>query len=326
MILMYQKVAPKAETMFTEKSSFSNDSLGVIIPSYNYGHFLLEAFQSVLRQTRRPDKILIVDDGSSDVTEEVGEHLAATYPDLVHFHRSSINRGIVKTFNTAMDLMDTDYVCFVGADNRIGSRYLEEGYASLRGGFDVAYSDFVLFGSRASIVNDQFPEKWKKGQRSPGVFNIEFPEFSDETKKTLLGGQNFINGSSMFRRSMFKKVGGYIEKADEPEDYGLFVRMIHAGAKPKKMKTAHLEYRQHSSDQANIRLGAYNLMLFYKNKFEKQKEAERELVGGLEGLKTENLRMKNQLDQIYNVIGPASLLRIWAARKKKQIKKKLGKS
>jgi|GEM_PF-4009989 len=61
----------------------------------------------------------------------------------------------------------------------------------------------------------------------------------------------------------------YIEKADEPEDYGLFARIIQSGAKPEKMKTAHLAYRQHSTDQANIRLGAYNLMLYYEKQVRK---------------------------------------------------------
>ena len=45
-------------------------SLQVVITCYNQGRFLPESIGSVLSQTRRPDEILLIDDGSTDNTHD----------------------------------------------------------------------------------------------------------------------------------------------------------------------------------------------------------------------------------------------------------------
>ncbi|PIY79930.1 MAG: hypothetical protein COY81_00365 [Candidatus Pacebacteria bacterium CG_4_10_14_0_8_um_filter_43_12] len=107
-------------------TSIRTSSIGVIIPSYNYGSFLVEAVESVLRQTVKPTKILIVDDASTDNTQEIGRAYARRYPELVQFHRNQINQGIIKTFNQSVNHINTNYVCFLGADNRFKSDYIEK--------------------------------------------------------------------------------------------------------------------------------------------------------------------------------------------------------
>ena len=57
------------------------ESVAVIIPTYNYGRFIAEAIQSVLSQTRPPDELIVVDDGSSDDTSQV----VASFGDAVKY-------------------------------------------------------------------------------------------------------------------------------------------------------------------------------------------------------------------------------------------------
>ncbi|HEV2765705.1 MAG TPA: glycosyltransferase, partial [Pyrinomonadaceae bacterium] len=52
-------------------------SVSVCIPAYNAAEFLREAIESALGQTRPPDEVLVVDDGSTDHTREVCEGFGA---------------------------------------------------------------------------------------------------------------------------------------------------------------------------------------------------------------------------------------------------------
>ena len=108
-------------------------------------------------------KILIVDDDSTDDTEVIGRAVQERHPDLVTFVRNETNLGIVGTFNKAVEMMETDYVVLLGADNRFVSNYLEKCAEALDldQSVGVAYTHFALFGPRAPVVYGQFPQKMR---------------------------------------------------------------------------------------------------------------------------------------------------------------------
>ena len=73
--------------------------VSVVIPTYNYGRFIAEAIESVLRQTRAADEIIVVDDGSTDDTEAV----VTRFGDKVRYVRqknagvcAARNRGVIQ--------------------------------------------------------------------------------------------------------------------------------------------------------------------------------------------------------------------------------------
>ncbi len=250
----------------TNKSSFKKATICVIIASYNYGQFLVEAVESVLRQTRPADEILIVDDCSSDNTAEIGMAYQREYP-YIKFHRNEKNLGIVNNFNQAVSMTSSDYICFLGADNRFVSNYIEKTAEVLDSSDDIAiaYTDFALFGQRARLIYENY-EDYRKGEIIDNHFYIiRFPEFD---LKELKKG-NYIHGSSMYKRKAFNDVGGYKAKKNTPEDYNLFLRMAEAGWKAKRIPLPLLEYRQHSKDQANIVLSSYAELNFYKSHYQK---------------------------------------------------------
>ncbi|MFM2303990.1 MAG: putative glycosyltransferase EpsE [Cyanobacteriota bacterium] len=112
-----------------------------------------------------------------------------------------------------------------------------------------------------------FPPEKRGIVKANSVFIINFPEFTEDSKQELLQTRaNFIHGSSMFRREAFVAVGGYAKHADLPEDYDLFSRIILSGWQAKRSPDTLLEYRQHSKDQANIKLGSYAELHFYQDR------------------------------------------------------------
>ncbi|CAM3384168.1 glycosyltransferase [Flavobacterium longum] len=247
------------------KTSLRGAKISCIVASYNYGAFLIEAVESVLRQTILPDEILISDDCSDDDTQLIAETYVRKYPHLVRYNRNPKNLGIVDHFNKAISLTTGDYIFFLGADNRLVSNYLEASADVLDSdaNIGVAYTDYALFGPRAKKLYETFPASRQGGVIGETYYQISFPVFGNRNDlQAELQAGNFIQGSSMFRRKAYEAVGGY-KASGTAEDYHLFQRMVNQGWDAKKVTNTNLEYRQHSPGQANNVLALTRRVMFY---------------------------------------------------------------
>jgi glycosyltransferase involved in cell wall biosynthesis len=251
----------------TNESKFNSTTVAVIIASYNYGAFLVEAIESVLRQTILPHEILITDDFSNDSTQEIALEYKNKYPAYIKYNRNNVNMGIVKNFNKAVSLTSSDYILFLGADNRLLSNYIEvtKKFLDSSEKIGISYSDFALFGPRAKVVYSALSENFR-GEIRKEHFIINFPDW-DKHSKELLKKRNFIHGSSMYRRKAFDDVKGYLEETSLAEDRDLFYRMVKSGWEATKAHGTFLEYRQHSKQQANMQRATYSELVFYKEKY-----------------------------------------------------------
>jgi glycosyltransferase involved in cell wall biosynthesis len=283
----------------TNDSSFNEEKIAIIIASYNYGSFLVEAIESVLRQTRLPHEILISDDASTDNTYEIALFYQNKYPNLIKVNRNENNMGIVPHFNKAISLTDSDYIAILGADNRFRSDYIERTAEILDKYQDVgiAYTDFALFGQRAKLVYETCQEETKGLIKGDKFFLINFPDFNDHSRQRLLEIGNFIHGSSMFRRKAFEEVNGYIQEEGFPEDYNLFRRMVKAGWQAKRSPLPLLEYRQHSRYQTNIQLGSFIELQFYKNLSKELKSELEQSHSQLQQIQSELERSQSDLER-----------------------------
>ena len=246
--------------LLPRKSVFEGDqidspSLGVVVANYNYGHLLSRAVQSLELQTFTPNAIHISDDASTDGSYEILSSLGQDYE--VFFNNT--NLGIVDHFNLAVRRLNTDYVLILGADNELRSDALEQMYRVLGEEKDVAicYSDMLVFGPDS----DEYARRvdmekiCDSSATNSGVYLRAVPDFEDVYFSPDYFPA-FINGSSMFRRDQFEKVGGY--KETYPEDHNLWHRMLMDGAyKARRVPGALLRYRQHSGAQASNVLYLY---------------------------------------------------------------------
>jgi len=99
--------------------------VSIIIPCYNYGHFLAEAVESVQRQTYTAKEIIIIDDGSTDNTKDV----AACYPEVIYIYQE--NQGLSAARNTGIKMSQGAYLIFLDADDWLLPGALCVGVASL---------------------------------------------------------------------------------------------------------------------------------------------------------------------------------------------------
>lgn len=99
-----------------ETTDSMNKKLSVIIPNYNHGHFLKNLLPSLFAQSRPPDEVVIVDDGSTDSSVEIIECFQKKEK-RVRLFKNGVNKGVVYSLNFALDKAEGDWVTFPSADN-----------------------------------------------------------------------------------------------------------------------------------------------------------------------------------------------------------------
>lgn len=90
----------------------------VVVPCYNYGHYLPAAVEAIVRQPHVTTQVTILDDKSTDDSAEVAERLAAQH-DNVRLIRNEVNLGAVPTFNKGVSQADSDYVVLISSDDQL---------------------------------------------------------------------------------------------------------------------------------------------------------------------------------------------------------------
>ncbi len=110
--------------------------VSVIIPTYNRAHFLVEAMDSVWNQTYRPIELIVVDDGSTDNTQEVlhdwaRKSAADDQFRLRSFHQE--NKGAPTARNLGLIESHGEYIQFLDSDDLLAPSKIKVQVAALRG-------------------------------------------------------------------------------------------------------------------------------------------------------------------------------------------------
>src|SRR5688572_18752341 len=102
----------------------NNSKIFVAVPSYNHAPFVEKCLRSIIGQTRKPKKLLVIDDGSSDGSPEVIQDVLKDCPfDAELIVRE--NRGLCRTLNEAFAFADEKYFAYLGSDDIWLPEFLE---------------------------------------------------------------------------------------------------------------------------------------------------------------------------------------------------------
>jgi glycosyltransferase involved in cell wall biosynthesis len=179
-------------------------TVGVVITTYNHAHFLEQALESVRIQSRAADAVVVVDDGSTDSPASV----VARYPGVRLIRQE--NRGLAAARNTGLAALDTSFVLFLDADDRLEHGAIEAGLACFA---RAPNSGFVYGGHRYIDVDGR-----EIGER--------FEPPGEHPYLQLLRG-NFVgmHGTVMYRRNLLVAAGAFDERLRRCEDYDVYLRM-----------------------------------------------------------------------------------------------------
>ena len=119
--------------------------VSIIIPAYNYAHYLTFTLDSVKRQSLSNWECLIVDDGSTDNTREVAEKYTVADTRFKYHYKS--NGGLSSARNYGLQKASGKYVLFLDADDMLEHNNLKHlsDFLEKQTGNNAAFGKFVKF-------------------------------------------------------------------------------------------------------------------------------------------------------------------------------------
>jgi len=179
--------------------------ISAIIPTYNRRNLLKRALTSVLNQTRPPQQIIVIDDGSEDDTAKLVQH---EFPDIEYIYQR--NAGVSAARNRGIQAARYPWIAFLDSDDEWLPDKLEEQQAAL------AMNPFCCICHTDEI--------WiRKGRR-----------VNPKDKHRKYGGYIFerclplcvISPSAvLIHRELFEQYGQFDEKMPAGEDYDMWLRI-----------------------------------------------------------------------------------------------------
>jgi glycosyltransferase involved in cell wall biosynthesis len=179
--------------------------VSVVIPSYNHGHFVSEAIDSVLAQTYPHHEIIVVDDGSTDRTSEI----VAQYPGVRYVRQR--NRGLSAARNCGIQESRGEYVVCLDADDRLLPKHFEISLDAFRSRPDVGWvcGDWRFLGAGDPT--------WRLIHRCKPLPDA----FGSLLRLNFIGAIHVV----MYRREALMNCGGFDERLKSCEDWELHFRM-----------------------------------------------------------------------------------------------------
>jgi len=159
------------------------DIISIIIPCYNYGHFIREAIESINVPSEFKYELIIVNDGSTDKnTIEVLKALE----EEGFFVINQVNKGLSAARNVGIAAASGEFILPLDADNKLLPNYIPLAIKALKDNpdYSIAYGIGEYFGGKTGI----------KGTKP----------FTLHDLMTM----NFIDACAVYRKSAWKDVGG----------------------------------------------------------------------------------------------------------------------
>lgn len=129
----------------------SAELISIIVPVYNVKDFLRECVKSLLNQTYFNIEIILVDDGSTDGSDQICDEYAGEDPRIIVIHKS--NGGLSDARNRGLDIARGEYIGFVDSDDWIEPQMYEKLYNKIKSGsYDIAVCSLIREYKNKSVI------------------------------------------------------------------------------------------------------------------------------------------------------------------------------
>jgi len=224
-------IATEIQEETEERFARKDASVSVVVPSFDHANFVAATLRSIMNQTLRPVKLLVIDDGSNDGSLQVIERVLDDCPFPAELIARE-NRGLSATLNEGFRRTHGDYFAYLGSDDLWLPDFLEARVALLatRPAAALAYGHAYFIDENDAIIDS----------------TADWAEYADgDVREMLLQTTAPMSPTVVYRRAALEQ-----ERWDEEsklEDYDLYLRLSAAGefAFDPRILSA---WRRHSSN------------------------------------------------------------------------------
>ena len=205
--------------------------VSVILPVYNAELYVNESIQSILNQSFLDFELIILNDGSTDGSEEC---ILAFNDKRIRYLKNETNLKLIDTLNLGLKLAQGKYIARIDADDIAFSDRFEKQYSFLEDNPDVG-----IVGSFAECIGN-----------SSGI--LKYIEEDNDIRLAMLTHNPFIHSSVMLRSSVLK--GNQLEYQKDKlhvEDYDLWIQIL-SFTKAKIISESLIKYRMHESQISSV--------------------------------------------------------------------------
>lgn len=156
-----------------------NLTIDLIIPLFNKKNHIKRCIDSALNQKVKFNKIIIINDGSTDQVEKILENYSLKNKDIKIINQ--VNKGVSNARNTGIKNSNSEYVVFLDADDELNEFYLHEIYRLIR-----FYKNISVFSTKhKNFFKDEFP-KIKYIEKKTSLNFSKNPLFNISFDKSIL--------------------------------------------------------------------------------------------------------------------------------------------
>ncbi|KAB1155854.1 glycosyltransferase family 2 protein [Flavobacterium luteum] len=223
--------------------------VSIIIPCYNHAKFLPDALQSVIEQDCENWECIVVNDGSTDNTEEIACLWSNKDTRFKYFYKD--NGGLSSARNFGIAKSKSEYILTLDSDDKFDKTFISKALKVIND--DPKIGIVSCWGKR--FVGNTYYDIFK-----PNGKNIEDFLF-----------QNAAIGNSMFRKKCWIEAGGYDENMKKGyEDWEFYLRISKLGWNTVIIQEPLFFYRQHKTSLRTEALNKFDkeirLYIFTKHK------------------------------------------------------------
>ncbi|MER7732430.1 glycosyltransferase family 2 protein [Streptomyces erythrochromogenes] len=220
-----------------------------MLPYYGDVQLMQDAVRSVLAQTDRDFRLVVIDDGKEP---DVPGWFAALGDDRVHYTRNEQNLGITKNFQKCVRLSEADYVVIMGCDDVLHPHYLETvrsiigerpGIGMVQPGVEVIDGTGQVTQGLADNTKKRLYAPQVKGRRLMG---------GEELAASVLRGNWLYFPSIAWRGEVLRKVN-FRDDYSVIQDLALVVDLLEAGEEMViDNSTTVFQYRRHAVSESSV--------------------------------------------------------------------------